>query len=342
MLRPVLPTTISNSVLSMTCCFVVSCNSTYTLEMSASAASTSGPTGLTIPVQIRTPGAGNIGVALSSLPALISVSPSTVTTNNSGTATAYVLVPYGTEALVVGSAPLATGSVTVSAAPLTLCPPLLQAADSGGDIGPTGQIYAVSVQAMTAGSCPGGTPAPAGVGITITSIQPSGASGGSVSGTSTGAGSGTSSTSVGSVLTNSQGLATTNLQIPWGPDVLVQATGGGGLSSTLIQGVANPVTISCLYWTLQQPGVYRLHAQVVDDNQPVAASTVTFSVVSPVTNVGSVIPSSATTNEVGVVETFVTVGNATNLPVIVQAAVGSSSMAAEITDAGTGDAGACN
>jgi hypothetical protein len=157
-----------------------------------------------------------LSVALAPQLSQIVVSPATVTTDDHGNATAFALVPYGTEGIVVASAVGATAvSIPMECAPVSLCGLTVQPETTVGSIGPTGQVCSVSVKALRTGPCEGGTPAPAGVSLTFAVIRPSG------------------SDSTVSVATDSSGEASAKLLIPWGANILVRVAGGGSMESTL-------------------------------------------------------------------------------------------------------------
>jgi hypothetical protein len=308
-----------------------------------------GPMGVTLQLSVK--GVPGLAVTLAPLPSTLLVAPVTVTLDESGHSTADVLVPYGTEGTVLVSAPGATaGAIPVKSDPLTLCTPTFQGANDGGDISSTGEIYTVSVRALTSGTCDAGaeagTSAPAGVALTLTTSQASNATGGGGSSGSSGA----SSSSTTTALTNQSGVAQTNMQIPWGPNLLLQATGGGGLSSATLSGLANPITIACMYWSLFNAGLYRVSAQVVVRNRPLSATTVSFAVLramgggaggSSGSSSAAASPQSVLTTDAGFATTFIPVQpDGGSLPINVEATVGTAAFPIIISSS-SGDAGAC-
>ena len=318
-----------------------------------------GPTGVSVPVAITSTGApGGYVVALSAQPSNITVSPASVTLGDDGKATAYALVPYGTSGYVILSAPGAsTGSVPVRGSPLVLCDPTASVA-TGSELGSAGQVYTVSAQALIEGSCDdqgkplaGAIEAPPGVTLTFTLQQPtaggstsgSGGAGGS-SGASGGdagaAASGTSGGGAGASSTDETGLATTNILVPWGPDALLQVTGTGAIASQAIHGIGNPVSVGCMYWSMQSSGVYAIRVQAVAGNQVVPGATISVSDVYPPAS-GNVAPGSVLTNDAGLGTAFLTVPDAGSLPVTVEAVVGSTAQVVQIGTAMNGDAGTC-
>jgi hypothetical protein len=319
---------------------VVACQASYTLNASVQPTETYGPSGATLTVQVTSAPAGQV-VSFAPVPSAISVAPSNVTADPNGNAVAYALVPYGTEGVLVASAPESTPkSIYVQASPLTLCPPVVEQHDAG-DIGATGQVYTVSVQALTTGGCanPGNAQAPAGVPITITTSQP-GASSSASSGSDGGAPASSGSSSA-VLLTGDNGQAVTNLQLPWGANVVVQATGGGGISETSVTANANPATVPCLSWSQAQSGIYQVSAVVVDGMQPIPAAPVNFSVVLPSAGAATLTPASALTNQKGVATTLLVVPDAGSFPVVVAAVVASSSITTTIDGGPSGSSGQC-
>ena len=201
-----------------------------------------GPTGVTQRLSISASNRSSLSVALAPQPGTITVSPSTVTTDDYGNATAFAFVPYGTEGVVVASATSATSSsIPVQCAPINLCDLTVELEPGGGEIGPTGQVYSVSVQAAVDGPCGSGNPAPAGISLIFAAIQPSGSGT-----TSTASGGGiaiANAIATATVLTDPSGTATANLLIPWGADTLVQVAGGGALASTPVIQSGSPIAL---------------------------------------------------------------------------------------------------
>lgn len=320
------------------------CQAYYVLEGSAQPGGTFEPGGEAITLNVTSAPPGQ-AVAFAPMPTSITVTPSTVTVDNSGDTQAYALVPYGSGGVVIASAPFSTPKeIPVQAPPLTLCVPTI-AVNDAGDLGSVGQVYMISVQALTSatGSCanPGANGAPAGIPIVITTVQPSSAS--ATAGSSSGAGpsaSSTSSTPPVTALTNAGGLATTEMQLPWGANVLVQATAGGGISYASLAQNANPTTITCLAWNQQQPGIYQLQARARDGAQPVPATAIALSVIAPAGG-GVISPGSPLTDEGGVGTAFIVIPDAGAFPVTVAAALGSSVMIANLDGGLSGNAGSC-
>lgn len=323
----------ASAVLLATAAIAVStggCTQTYTLTPTFDSDSgVPGPTGQSYALRVVSSGASaGLAVTFSALPSTVTVSPASVTTDATGTAVAYVLVPYGTGGVVTVSAPFATTSyVPVQANPLTLCSPGFQAVNDGGAIGPLGEVYTVSVQALTSGMCPNANAAPAGVSISLTTSQPSTVGTGAVAAT---------------LITNDAGVAETNVVVPWGANLLAQAVAGPSISQALLPNIANPITLPCLYWNQQQQtGLYELNAQAAIGSSPVPAAPISFSIVYPAANAGTVMPSAALTNDAGVATAFVGIPASGSLPVVVEAMVGSAALTTTLIDAGSGDSGTC-
>jgi hypothetical protein len=154
------------------------------------------------------------------------VSPTTVTTDDDGNATAFVLVPYGIQGVIVVSAQAATAaSIPVGCDPISLCGLRVQPETGEGNLGPTGQVCSVSVQAFRTGPCGSGSPLTVeGLNVAFTT-------------TTTGV-----TFSPAAVVTNSSGVATSNVIIPYGTQVQAVVSGGGAVSMTT--GTAPSVTLT--------------------------------------------------------------------------------------------------
>ena len=188
---------------------------------------TYGSTGATTRLSIAAGKDGsNLSIALVSLPSAIVVSPTTVTTDDDGNATAFVLVPYGIQGVIVVSAQAATAaSIPVGCDPISLCGLLVQPETGEGNLGPTGQVCSVSVQAFRTGPCGSGSPLTVeGLNVAFTT-------------TTTGV-----TFSPAAVVTNSSGVATSNVIIPYGTQVQAVVSGGGAVSMTT--GTAPSVTLT--------------------------------------------------------------------------------------------------
>ena len=317
------------------------------LQGSAEGDLTYGSTGVTTRLNITAGEDGaHLPVMLSPQPSAIVVSPTTVTTDDDGKATAFALVPYGVEGVIVVSAAAATAAaIPVRCDPVSLCELMVQPETGGGSTGSTGQVYSVSAQALRTGPCGSGPPAPAGVSLTFAVVQPSGS--GSTSGAS---GSGytiSNAISSATVPTDSSGKATANLLIPWGANALVQVAGGGSLISTAVAGLANPLAIDCLSWARQQNSIYKLSAKVVAQlgtaAEVMSGVGVTYSVIYPRDGTATVMPATSVyTDSVGVATAFVTVAsNTPPPPIVVEAVSGSSALTATIDTGDSGRSGNC-
>jgi hypothetical protein len=323
--------------------FALACQANYTLDGSSQSGAFFEPGGAAITVNVTSAPPGQ-AIAFAPVPTSITVMPSSVTADPSGNAQAYAIVPYGSGGVVVASAPFSTPKeIPVAAAPLTLCTPTITASDAG-DLGTVGQVYTISVQALTsdAGSCanPGDAGAPAGVPIVITTAQPSSAAT-SVSASSDAGASTASATPAVTALTNPGGLATTNVQLSWGANVLVQATAGGGIAYTSLAPNANPAMVTCLSWTQEEPGIYQIQARAIDGPQPLPAATIALSVIAPAANAGAITPASPLTDEAGVGTAFIVIPDASAYPVTVEAVLGSSAMIASLDGGPMGTMGIC-
>jgi hypothetical protein len=304
-----------------------------------------GPTGRILTLQIKAGSDGsNLSVTLTPEPSTIVVNPTSLITDADGNAAAFALVAYGTEGVVVVSALGATaGSIPVSSDPISLCQITALPETGGGDFGPAGQVYAVSVQAVRSGACADGVAAPAGISLMFAVVQPSG-----TPPTSSATGSGvavSNAISSATVFTDRTGVANANLLIPWGANALVQVAGGGAVASTSVAGLTSPVSINCLSWSLQQSGLYALTAKVVASSgttvEPMPATTINFSVIAPAPGAGTVAPSQGLTDDTGVATVFVAIPNPNSLPVIVEAMTGSAALTTSIGPGTTGESGSC-
>jgi hypothetical protein len=272
-------------------------------------------------------------VNFSALPSSITVSPSMVTVDEQQHASTVALVPYGTTGAIVASAGSTPSlSVDVSVPPLSVARPNPSALDGGSNFSPVGQVYMVSVKVLApsscdAGICDAGPAAPAGVSVTFTATQLAQSGGDGMAITSTG-------------LTDTTGTATAILEIPWGPEVIVQAAAGGGINMAVIPASYDPVSVSCVFWTQQSPGLYAIAAQVVDGTTPIVAAPVTFSVVLPTSASASIIPMTAVTDDSGLATAVVGIGDA-GAPVVVEALSGNSVLPTTIGGQANGDAGVC-
>jgi hypothetical protein len=156
-----------------------------------------------------------------------------------------------------------------------------------------------------------------------------------------------STTSSATVPTDANGNATTSLLVPWGANVVVQAAGGGAVAETSLAGVEIPVSIDCLSWTEQQPGLYQLAVSVVarlggGTVVPMPATPISLYAVYASGGTGTVTatPPSALTDASGVATAFVAVPGTVTLPVVVEAVAGSSAQAVTIDAKMSGHAGA--
>jgi hypothetical protein len=306
------------------------CSSPYKLDQASAMAGAPSSGGQIFAVQLTAEGvpAGS-AVAFSALPSTITVSPAMVTVDSQQHVLVYALVPFGVEGTVLGATPLAQSiSIPVGAAPLVICPAVVTPIDSGNALGVAGRVYSVSAMVMVSGDCNQGTAAPAGIGVTFTASQPAQAGMSTVTVTAM-------------TVTDTAGKATANLEIPWGPEVAVQAVGGGGISTTELSASYNPLAVSCVSWADAGAGLYQVTAMVVDGTTPIAAAPVSFTVTIPGPSAASVNPSSTSTNEAGLATTLVAVPDGGVLPVVVEATSGNSVFPVTISSQGSGDGGTC-
>ncbi|HTA92219.1 MAG TPA: hypothetical protein VK745_21720 [Polyangiaceae bacterium] len=332
---------------------------------------TCGATGVVVPVEVHS-GASDLNVSFSAEPATIAVSPSTSLTDQNGNATAYALVPYGTQGDVVASAIGATtGGITVST---TVAPVMFQlislapdteVGEANGEVGSVGQIYAVAVQVNPPSLCTaplGGLPVTLGVvqasatasGSSASTGGSSASAGGSSSGSSASATTGSSPPGSVTVFTDKSGLAQAKILVPWGADALLQVSGGAQVQwFPVADDLANPATIACLTWAQQptpQSNVYAVTATVNYTGNgltgPFPGLPVAFSIAFPIpatTMMGApatIAPASAITSQSGTATAYVTLQQSsagpTMPPVVVEAVAGSSAATVAINSGASG------
>jgi len=265
-----------------------------------------GPNGTTVKVPIMTsPAVAGLTLTVTALPASIAISPSTLVTTDNGTATAFALVPYGTQGFVVVSGfGTTSGAIPVSSNPIQLTATVEPTAAPG----PAGTAFTVDISG-----------APQGVVLSISALP-------------------TTISVDPHTYTVGSGPAAVTAIVPYGVSgVLVASAPGIPPASAMLTNA--PLTVACTSWTQLQSGLYQLTARIVEGNQPVPAATATFA---PLFGMGSVQPQTAMSDSSGIATTFVTIPDDAGTA-IVDTVVGSSEMTTAIggNAVPAADGGAC-
>ncbi|HEY4239058.1 MAG TPA: hypothetical protein VGM88_04555 [Kofleriaceae bacterium] len=236
---------------------------------------------------------------------------SMVATDSNGDASVDVLVPWGGSVLLVASGAGGSATASVSASPLTLCPPTFAPTSQ---VTAMGRVYSARIPVVRDGDCVTGVAAPSGVALSVSVSQ------------------GGATLMTAALETDATGAASMDLFVPWGTSVLVVASGAGGSAAASVIGESNPTVIACMRWT-QTAGVYDIEADVQENGGAFPAVPVTFSVASAAGTVGGIAPAMVVTDSLGHATAVLGVPDPASLPVVVEAASGSSSMAITL-DAG--------
>jgi hypothetical protein len=280
------------------------------------------------------PPIAGLNVAFSTTTTGVSFSPASVATDNTGTATSNVVVPYGTEVQAVfsGGGSANAMAITAPAVQLSLGP-----LTATGDQLPSGETYSLTVTAsVNGGTSSDAAPSDGGSGMNIQGLNISFAT------TTTGI-----SFSPSTVATNAMGVATSNVVIPYGTAIQPIVSGGGTVTTppaeggtTIPQVALTPTSFVPTGIVLPTGVVYQLSVLASLGNRadamadggngpPIAGLNVAFST----TTTGvSFSPASAATNALGVTTSSVVVPYGTEIQAVVSG--GGTVIIAPASDAG--------